>query len=105
MVSLHCDVASTTKRFPSFAMRVNNPDCSPFTIQCRHVAVTPSGFAEIVSDDFAIFHSLDRGQRSIYIWENLKYLIKPRSLENRAHGFVQTSQEKLATKSLNLLHG
>jgi hypothetical protein len=51
----------------------------------------PSGFTEIVSDDCPILHSSDRGQRSIYIGENLKYLIKPRSLENRAHGFVQTT--------------
>jgi hypothetical protein len=54
--------------------------------------------------DLAIFHSSDRGQRSIYIREDLKYLIKPRSLEDRAHGSVQTSQEKLATKAFNLLH-
>src|SRR5439155_14714950 len=68
-------------------------------------APTETDFAEIVSDDFAIFHSSDRSQSSIYIWENLKYSIKPRSLENRAHGFVQTSQEKLATICFNVFHG
>src|SRR5262249_36219294 len=34
------------------AMRVNNPDRSPARIHCRDVAITPTGFLEIVSDDF-----------------------------------------------------
>src|SRR5262245_18085989 len=33
----------------SVAVRVSNPDCSPFTIH-GYVAPAPSGFAEIVSD-------------------------------------------------------
>jgi hypothetical protein len=37
-------------------------------------------------------------QRSIYIWENPKSSIKPRNFENRAYGFLQTTQEKLATR-------
>src|SRR5205823_10765066 len=44
-------------------------------------------------------------QRSIYIWENPKYSIKPRNFENQAQGFLQATQEKLATIRLNLLHG
>jgi len=39
------------------AMRVSNPDGSPFTIQCRHVAGSPSGFAEIVSDYLPVPHA------------------------------------------------
>jgi hypothetical protein len=35
---------------------------------------------------------LGRDQRGIYIWESLKYLIKPRRFENRAHDFVHASQ-------------
>ena len=46
-----------------------------------------------------------RGQRSIYIWENPKCSIKPRNFENRAQGFLQTAQEKLAAIRFNLLHG
>jgi len=46
-----------------------------------------------------------RSQRSIYIWENLKYLIKPRTFENRANGLVHTRQEKLAAIGFNLFHG
>jgi hypothetical protein len=38
------------------AMRVNNPDCSPFTIYRRKTAPAPSGFAEIVCDDFPVLH-------------------------------------------------
>jgi hypothetical protein len=44
-----------------------------------------------------------RGQRSIYIWENPKYSIKPRSFQNRAYGFLHTTQEKLPAIRLNLL--
>ena len=44
-------------------------------------------------------------QRSIYIRENPKYSIKPRSFENQAYGFLQTTQEKLATIRFDLLHG
>jgi hypothetical protein len=36
-------------------MRVNNPDCSPFAIYRRNTAPTPTGFAEIVSDDSRYF--------------------------------------------------
>ena len=36
----------------SVAMRVHNPDRSPFKIQGGDPAQTPSGFAEIVSDEF-----------------------------------------------------
>ena len=46
-----------------------------------------------------------RGQRSIYIWENPKYSIKPRSFQNRADGFLHTTQEKLPAILFNLSHG
>ena len=38
------------------AMRVNDPDRLPVGINCGDAAPTPSGFAEIVSDDFPILH-------------------------------------------------
>src|SRR5262249_49146549 len=37
-------------------MRVSNPDRSPVRIHSRDTAPTPTGFAEIVSDDVPIFH-------------------------------------------------
>ena len=47
----------------SVAMRVHNPDRSPFAIQGRDVAPTPTCSAEIVSDDFPIPHPVP-GHRS-----------------------------------------
>jgi hypothetical protein len=38
---------------PVVAMRVSNEDVSPFAIHGCDAAPTPSGFLEIVSDDFA----------------------------------------------------
>jgi hypothetical protein len=35
-------------------MRICNPDCSTFAIYRRDTAPTPSGFLEIVSDDFML---------------------------------------------------
>jgi hypothetical protein len=35
-------------------MRVNNPDRSSFNIESRDPAPTPTGFAEIVSNDFPV---------------------------------------------------
>jgi hypothetical protein len=35
-------------------MCVSNPDCLPVGIHARHTAPTPTGFAEIVSDDFLL---------------------------------------------------
>ena len=40
------------------AMRVSNKDCSPVAIHRRDPTSTPSGFAEIVSDDFPVLHRL-----------------------------------------------
>jgi hypothetical protein len=39
-----------------FSMRVSNPDRSPVGIHGCNAAPTPSRFAEIVSDDFPVFH-------------------------------------------------
>jgi hypothetical protein len=38
------------------AMRISNEDCSPITIHGCHTASTPLSFAEIVSNDFPVFH-------------------------------------------------
>jgi hypothetical protein len=40
------------------AMRVSNRDRSPFTIHGGDAAPTPTGFAEIVSDDFPILYTI-----------------------------------------------
>jgi hypothetical protein len=41
------------------AMRVNNPNRSPLNIESCDPAETPSGFAQIVSDDFPYFTRWD----------------------------------------------
>ena len=46
----------TTKCFPVIAMCVRNPNDSPVTIHGCDAAPTPTGFAEIVSDDFPVLH-------------------------------------------------
>jgi hypothetical protein len=51
-IGLHNEPLSVT------AMCVNNPDCSPVGINRCDTAPTPSGFAEIVSDDFPVLHAL-----------------------------------------------
>jgi hypothetical protein len=38
------------------AMRISNPDRSPIGINRGDAAPAPTGFAEIVSDDFPILH-------------------------------------------------
>jgi hypothetical protein len=38
------------------SVRIHNPDCSPLAIQGRDAIPTPTGFAEIVGDDFPILH-------------------------------------------------
>src|SRR5215471_17595472 len=38
-------------------MRVHNPDRVPFAIYRRNRTPTPTGFAEIVRDDFPVLHS------------------------------------------------
>jgi hypothetical protein len=45
----------------SVAMRVHNPDRSPFKIDSGDSAQAPSGFAEIVGNDFPILHSMPCG--------------------------------------------
>jgi hypothetical protein len=42
------------KTLPAAVMRVGNPGCSPVTIHGENRAPTPTGFAEIVSDDFPV---------------------------------------------------
>src|SRR6266481_2584416 len=40
----------------------------------------------------------------VHVRENLKYLVKPRDFENRAHRFLQTSQREFTAVGFNLLH-
>jgi len=42
-------------------MCVSNPDVRTLESIAENAAQTPSGFAEIVSDDFPIFHLVGRG--------------------------------------------
>src|SRR5882757_4445166 len=44
------------------------------------------------------------GQCGISVRENLEHLIEPRDFKNRAHGLLQTSQEKFSTVGFYLLH-
>lgn len=39
------------------AVRVCNPDCASVTIQCSDIALTPTGFVEIVRDGFPVLHT------------------------------------------------
>src|SRR6266516_6413550 len=43
-------------------------------------------------------------QRRVHIWENLKYLIKPRDFKDRTHRFLQAGQGELAAISFDFLH-
>jgi hypothetical protein len=47
-------IRSHNETLSVIAASIRNPDRSPFAIQ--KPASTPSGFAEIVSDDFPVFH-------------------------------------------------
>jgi hypothetical protein len=49
-------VGARDEPLPVIAMRVCNPDRFPFAIHSCNTAPTPSGFAEIVTDDFPIFY-------------------------------------------------
>src|SRR6266404_8261983 len=40
----------------------------------------------------------------VHVRENLKYLVKPRDFENRAHRFLQASQREFTAVGFNLLH-
>ena len=52
-------IRSHTEPLSVVTVRVNNPDRSPRRIDGCDPAPTPSGFAEIVSDDFPILHGMD----------------------------------------------
>jgi hypothetical protein len=53
------------------AMRVCNPDCSPVEINGRNAAPAPTGFAEIVGDDFLVLHTAtDSGPAALLIVED-----------------------------------
>jgi hypothetical protein len=47
-------ISSHNERPSIVTVRVCNPDCPPLTIDGRNAAPTPTGFAEIVSDDFPV---------------------------------------------------
>jgi hypothetical protein len=50
------DFIGTHDETLSVAMRVHNPDRSPFAIQGRDAALTPSGLAKSVGDDFPVLY-------------------------------------------------
>ncbi len=45
-------------------MPVNDPNRSPLRINRLAAATTPTGFAELVSDDFPVFHQSSRADLS-----------------------------------------
>jgi hypothetical protein len=49
--------SSHNEPLPTAAMRVNDPDCSSVRIHNGDPAQTPTGFAELVSDDRPVFHA------------------------------------------------
>ena len=57
--------------------RVNNPDRSPLGINRSHAAPTPSGLAEIVSDNFPVLHfaAYLRSQSDVRINEELPVVL------------------------------
>jgi hypothetical protein len=46
------------------AMRISNPDCSPFAVQSCDTAPTPTGFAEIIRDNFPVLSLRQRSNKS-----------------------------------------
>ena len=55
-IVLHALVGLENEAVAVAAMRVCNPDCAPLRINGLNAAPTPTGFAEIVSDDFPVLH-------------------------------------------------
>ena len=53
-----------SKTLSVVAMRVRNKDRSPVGVHGCDAAPTPTGFAEIVSDDFPILHASDDAEDS-----------------------------------------
>jgi hypothetical protein len=51
-------IRAHNKAISVVAVRVSNPDRLPVGINGRDTAPTPTGFAEIVSDDFPLLHSI-----------------------------------------------
>ena len=47
-------IRSHNERLSVITVCIDNPDCAAPAIQHGHAAPTPSGFAEIVSDDFPV---------------------------------------------------
>ena len=55
-IALHALVGLENEAVAVAAMRASNPDCPYLTINGGHAAPTPTGFAEIVGDDFPVFN-------------------------------------------------
>ena len=93
------------------AMRVRNPDGSPLGIQSCHPVQTPSRLAEIVSDDFQIFHA---HLNAVYVFWNPGqagsqeiYLPSDRCRDGPhlnlcATRFFRRVQQKLAAAKINV---
>jgi hypothetical protein len=52
--------------FSVIAVRIGDEDCLPAMIHGCNTAPTPTGFAEIVSDDFPVLHSAFLARRSSF---------------------------------------
>jgi hypothetical protein len=55
-------IRSHNKTLSVAAVRVSNPDCSPAGIYRRDAAPTPTGFAEMVGDNFPVPHCMTTSQ-------------------------------------------
>jgi hypothetical protein len=49
-------IRTHNETFSVVSMRVNIPDCSPVRVDSGDTSPTPSGFAEIVSNNFPVLH-------------------------------------------------
>src|SRR4029453_3888799 len=73
------------KRLTVAAMCVSNEDRSPVEINRCDAAPTPTGFAEIVSDDFPGFHAMDQGLLLMpHGWEAKVSLVEVNTRKNSA---------------------
>jgi hypothetical protein len=50
-------VCSYNETLSVVAVRINNPDCSPARVHSCNTAPTPTGFAQVIGDDFPVLHA------------------------------------------------
>jgi hypothetical protein len=68
------------------AMRVHDPDCPPLTINRWRRSTAPTGFAEIVSDDFPILHPVPGNRTHDYVGRfELRIRVRERQLTLDPH--------------------